>query len=249
MKRHGETPQKPERAVSCAPLQSLSFFSLFPASLLNTKKESNQTGHMEISMTTLVKMYPCDLILNKPYVPNLSLFISEAAREAFVAEIKSWLESVCRNCLPCVYGTETILALVQTCLYAIHPAFNLYHSEQEDRHYVPCNCDYLSMMPQVSRTWSLVLGNSYRANIWTLLKTYLSDPETVTCERERLGQKQGCLVPGGVNLSYPFRRWHTLASTAKSTYTTSLLPANLTTLQQATHIQYSSNTSNLWSSQ
>jgi len=47
---------------------------------------------VEISMTTLVKMYPCDLILNKCYVPNFGLFINEVAREAFVvgscAEIK-----------------------------------------------------------------------------------------------------------------------------------------------------------------
>lgn len=84
---------KQERAVSLAPslfqshpVSFLLLFALFPASLL-TKKESNQTGHMsvEISMTTLVKMYPCDLILNKRNVPNFGLFISRVAREAFVA--------------------------------------------------------------------------------------------------------------------------------------------------------------------
>lgn len=128
------------------PVSFFLLFTLFPASLF-TKKESNQTGHMsvEISMTTLVKMYPCDLILNKCYVPNFALFINEVAREAFVVgsctEIKIWLESVWRNCLPCVYGTETIPTPVQTCLDAIHPVFNLYHSEGEDKHYVPCNCD------------------------------------------------------------------------------------------------------------
>lgn len=89
--------QKQERAVSRTPSLrfSLALSSLrpFPASLF-TKKESNQTGHMsvEISMTTLVKMYPCDLILNKCYVPNFGLFINGFAREAFVvgscAEIK-----------------------------------------------------------------------------------------------------------------------------------------------------------------
>ncbi len=227
---------------------SPSFFSSpsFPP-LSSQKKESNQTGHMsvEISMTTLVKMYPCDLILNKCNVPNLGLFINGVAREAFVAascaEIKIWLENLWRNCLPCVYGTETIPTLVQTCLDAIHPVFNLYRSEGEDRHYVPCNSACLSMMPQFLRTWSLVLGNSYRLNIWTRLKTYLSDLETRTCERKRLGQKQWCLVSSGVNLSSLFRWWRTLGSTAKSTYATSLLPAYLTTLKPATLFHYRAN--------
>lgn len=246
MKWRSGTSHKSKKEPSLALQASVSvslflLFALFPASLF-TKKESNQTGHMsvEISMTTLVKMYPCDLILNKCYVPNFGLFINGVAREAFVvgscAEIKIWLERVWRNCLPCVYGTETIPTPVQTCLDAIHPVFNLYHSEGEDKHFVPCNCDYLSTMLQISRTWSLVLGNSYRLNIWTLLKTYLSDSETITCERERLGQKQGCLVSNGVNLSSLFRWRRTLGSAAKSTYATSVLPACLTTLKQATYI-------------
>lgn len=90
-------------------------------------------------------------------------------------------------------------------------------------------------MPQILRTWSLVLGKSYRPNIWTQLKTYLSDLETRTCERKGLGQKQGCLVSSGVNLSSRFRWWRTLGH--KSTYAKSLLPAYLTTLKPATLFQ------------
>ncbi len=153
-----DSTQKQERAISRAPSLCFSLApspSFFPSPsfppLTSQKKESNQTGHMsvEISMTTLVKMHPSDLILNKCNVPNLGLFINGVARKAFVAasEIKIWLENIWRNCFPCVYGTETIPTLVQTCLGAIHPVFNLYRSEGEDRHYVPFNSDCLSMMP------------------------------------------------------------------------------------------------------
>ncbi len=100
MKRRSGTPHKSKKepslvlraSVSVSPRLLLS--SLHPLSRLSPhkKKESNQTGHMsvEISMTTLVKMHPCDLILNKCNVPNLGLFINGVARKAFVAasEIK-----------------------------------------------------------------------------------------------------------------------------------------------------------------
>ncbi len=233
-------------SVSVSPVSFFLLFALFPASLLTKKgKQSDRTHVCGNFHDYACKNVPLWLDFKQMQRAKFGLVYQWGCQRGFCGCLlrgdKNLTWERLKKLLALCLWHRNNPTLVQTCLDAIHPVFNLYRSEGEDRHYVPCNSACLSMMPQFLRTWSLVLGNSYRLNIWTRLKTYLSDLETRTCERKRLGQKQWCLVSSGVNLSSLFRWWRTLGSTAKSTYATSLLPAYLTTLKPATLFHYRAN--------